>query len=101
MSRQLDVKAEERETARRLELVKALEFGIVGALESQGMVLKGLAFRYEPFNCLLTIKATIDDRALVAFIGSDTFVNCILKCQDSARSESLKWRVDQYAKSSP
>lgn len=99
MTRQLDVKLEERETARRLALVKALEFGIVGALESQGIQLRGLAFRYDPFNCLLTVKVVDGDVQQVAFIGSDTLVNCILKCQDAARNGTLKWRPDKYHES--
>lgn len=96
MSRQLDQKIEERETARRGALVKALDFGIVGALESQGIELLGFAFKYDDFNCLMTIKAVIGAKKSVAFIGSDTVINCILKCQSAARNDALKWRADQY-----
>lgn len=96
MTRQLEIKKEARETARRLELVKALEFGIVGALESQGITMVGFAIKYDDFNCLLILKADIDDIRSIAFIGSDSIVNCILKTYQVARNGGLRWRPDQY-----
>lgn len=96
MSRQLELKREQRTTAKHNALVKALEFGLVGALESQGIELLGLAIKYDPFNCLLTLKAIIDDDQVVAFVGSDTIVNCILKADSEARRNSLAWRPDKY-----
>lgn len=96
MTRQLEVKKEERETARRVELVKALEFGIVGALESQGITMVGFAIKYDDFNCLLTLKAYINDVRSIAFVGSDSMTNCILKTYQEARNARLRWRPDQY-----
>lgn len=99
MSRQLDLKKEERETAKRNALVKALEFGIAGALESQGIELRGLAIRYDDFNCLLTLKAVVQGETSVAFVGSDSMINCILKADSEARRHALRWRRDKYHKS--
>lgn len=96
MSRQLDQKTEERETARRKALVRALDFGIVGALESQGIELLGFAFKYDAFNCLMTIKAFTGGVQSVAFIGSDTLINTILKAESEARRGTLRWRPDKY-----
>ena len=96
MTRTVDVKAEERELHRRDELIKALEFGIVGALQSQGIDFLGFALRYEEFNCLLTVKADRNGERYVAFVGSDTIMNCFLKAQSAARHGSLRWRPDQY-----
>lgn len=96
MTRQLDVKAEERETARRLELVRALEYKLVGALQNQGIELLGLAIRYEEFNSLLTLKAIVDEVRSVAFVGSDTMMNVILKATSQASRGTLKWRADKY-----
>jgi len=96
MSRQLDIKVEERETARRDELIKALEFGIVGAFESQGLELLGIAIKFDAYNCLLTVKAHVAGKYQVAFVGSDTVVNCFLKLQSEARSNRLRWRPDKY-----
>lgn len=96
MSRQLELKKEVRESARRLELVKALEYGIVGALEAQGITMVGFAIKYDDFNCLLTLKADIDDIRSIAFVGSDSIVNCILKSYQEARNGGLRWRPDRY-----
>lgn len=96
MSRQTDIKAEERETARRSALVKALDFGIVGGLESQGIELLGFAIKYDAFNCLLTIKAVVGGTRSVAFVGSDSIINCFLKAASDARNNALNWRADKY-----
>lgn len=96
MSRQLELKREIRETARRDALVKALEYGIAGALESQGITLLGLAIRYGDFDCLLTLKGESENQRSVAFIGSDSIMNCILKTYQAARSGTLRWKPDQY-----
>lgn len=96
MSRQLDIKRELRETAKRDTLVKALEFGIVGALQSQGIELLGFAFKYDAFNCLMTIKADVGGVRSIAFTGSDTVINCILKAFSEASRNELHWRPDKY-----
>lgn len=99
MSRQLDQKQELYETARRDALVKALEFGLVGSLEMQGIELMGIAIKYDAFNCLMTIKADVDGVRSVAFVGSDTLMNVILKADSMSRNCVLKWKVDQYHRS--
>lgn len=96
MSRQLDTEVEQRETARREELVKALDFGIVGALQAQGIELLGFSFKYDAFNCLMTIKADIAGVRSVCFVGSDSIINCILKAQSEGRRATLRWREDRY-----
>lgn len=96
MSRQGDAKAEQREAAKRNALVKALEFGIVDALEAQGIDLLGYAFKYDAFNCLMTVKAVIAGKQQVAFVGSDSVINCILKTDSEARNGGLRWRLDKY-----
>lgn len=96
MSRQLDIKVEARETAKRDLLVKVLEFGLVGALEAQGIELLGFAFKYDAFNSLMTIKADIGGVRSVCFIGSDTLINCILKAHSEACRDTLTWRADKY-----
>ena len=96
MSRQLEVEIERRATAKRDALVRALEFGLVGALESQGIELIGWAIKYDAFNCLMTIKAEIAGVRQVCFVGSDSIINCILKAESEASRSDLKWRADKY-----
>lgn len=96
MSRQLDLKREVRETARRDAVIKALEFGIVGSLENQGCELLGFAIKYDEFSCLMTIKGVVDDKHQIAFVGSESIIGCILKADLDARNHRLRWRVDKY-----
>lgn len=96
MSRQLDIQVEARETARRDALVKAIEFGIAGELGSQGIELLGFAFKFDAFTCLMTIKVDLGGARQIAFVGSDTVMNCILKAYGEARNHRLCWRADKY-----
>lgn len=96
MTRQLEAKKEQRETARLNALAKALDYGLAGALEAQGIILIGFAIKYDAFNCLMTIRAEFGGVRNVAFVGSDNIINCILKAQSEARGDRLKWRVDKY-----
>lgn len=96
MSRQLDQKAEDRELKRREALIKALEFGLVDALENHNILLLGFSFKYDLFNCLMTIKAVVKNVTCVAFVGSDTVINCIVKADREAHQGRLHWRPDKY-----
>lgn len=96
MSRQLDQAREARETTRRIKLVKAVEYNLVDALYNQGADLRGLAIRYRETDCLLTLKVDIDGVRHVAFISSDTIMNCIIRADSAAASNSLKWSKDKY-----
>lgn len=98
MSRQLELEREQRETLRRDELVKCLEFGLVGALSVQGIDLLGLAIKYDPYNCLMTLRADRNGDKIVSFVGSDTIINCLLKGQSEALRQGLRWTADKYAK---
>lgn len=99
MSRQLDLKKELRESKRRDALVRALDFGIVGALQAQGIELLGLSLKYDAFNCLLTIRADCSGCRSVSFVGSDSIINCFLKAESDALRGALKWKEDSFHKS--
>lgn len=96
MSRQSDKKKEERETRRRDALVRALDHGIVDALDLQGIHLLGLSIRHDAYSCLLTIRADIGGVRSVAFVGADSIINCYLKAHTDANSDSLTWTTDKY-----
>ena len=98
MSRQLDLEQEVRAAKRRDALVRALDYGIVGALESQGIELLGLSIRHRAFNCLLTIRADVGGDRQVAFVGSDSIINCFLKAESDASQGSLHWTIDKFYK---
>lgn len=96
MSRQLDLQRELRETKKRDALIRALEFGLAGSLENQGIELLGFTIKYSPFNCLLTLRVDNGGSREVAFVGSDTIINCILKADSEANRVALKFRKDKY-----
>lgn len=99
MTRQLDQVREERETKRRIALVKALEYELPGVLEIQGITLLGFAVKYDAFECLMTVKGVIAGERHVCFVGGASVVDCILKAVQAAQYDRLRWRVDKYAPS--
>lgn len=99
MSRQLEHAAEVKEANRNQAVVRALDYGFVGALEAQGIELLGFAFRYNAYDSLMTIKAVVGGQQQVCFVGSESLAGCILKAQSDARGDRLKWRPDKYASS--
>ena len=96
MSRQLDVKREALTQRRHDQLVKALEFGLAGALESQGMVLVGFAIKYEQYQSLMTLKVDVNGKRHVSFVTADSIMNCILSAESRALARTLSWREDKY-----
>lgn len=98
MSRQLDEKAEERERARRLALVKALEFELVDTIHSLGGELRGFAIKYDDVSCLLTLKADFNETRRVSFIYSDTMMNCVISATRAGANNRLTWQLDKYHK---
>lgn len=98
MSRQLDKAAEEREESRRVALIKAIEFGLSDAIVNQGAELRGIAIRYGEFDCLMTVKADFNGVRHVAFVGSDSMMNCFIKADAAAAGNRLSWSKDKYQK---
>lgn len=96
MTRQLDVQREERETKRRDTLVRALEFGIVGALANQGWTTRGFGIKLNELDCLLTIRVERDGAWYRSFVGSDTIMNCFIKAERQALGNTLSWGKDKY-----
>ena len=96
MSRQLELKREVKEEARRDALNQALEFGLAGALENQGMKLLGFAIKYEEYDCLMTLKGSANEKRFVCFISADSMITCILTAVARALRTELRWKPDQY-----
>ena len=96
MTRQLEQAQEDKGAKKNQALANALDYGIPGALDAQGIMLLGIAIKYDAYNCLLTIKADIGNTRSVCFVGSDSIANCFLKCLSDARNDALHWRPDKY-----
>lgn len=96
MTRQLDIEAETRESKRQSTLIRALEYGIVGALRAQGFDFLGYALNYDEYSCGLVAKASVNGKRVVAFIYSDTMINCIIRLDRDASRGALRWGADKY-----
>lgn len=96
MSRQLEQKQEDRNSARREALQKALDYQLAETLDLAGITLVGFAVKYDAWECLLTLKGDIAGVRSVSFVGSDTVMNAILKALSAAKYDRLRWKDDVY-----
>jgi len=96
MSRQLEQLAEERTAKRHKEIVRAVEFELVGALAAAGAEVQGFSVKMGDFECLMTVRATIGGVAMVAFIGAEDLGGAMIKLIRAARRDKLVWREDKY-----
>ncbi len=97
MYTQEDLVTEDRTTNRRMELERALVFGLAEEVRYVGGTFVGLAITYEKDECRLVYKADFEGRRMVAFVYSDNMVNVILKAVRLGRKNHLQWKDDRYA----
>lgn len=97
MTRQADIKQEEQDTKKRDALYRTLEYSLPGALQHQGIELRGFSIIYDAFSCCMVLKGTRHNKWIVAFIYSDTMTNCLLRADSDASRGTLKWGTDKYA----
>lgn len=100
MTRQLEQVQEERIARKHGLLIRAIEFGLQGAIGTTGGELTGFSVKLNEWECLMTLRATRDGVPHVAFVVSDCMVDCILKAVRDAGRDKLRWREDKYIKTS-
>lgn len=98
MTRQLEVKQEERETKRRTALTRALDFGLVGALGVQGWAVRGFGLKYGELECILSIRVERDGKWFVSFVSADSLADCFIRADRLASGNLLRWKPDRYQK---
>jgi hypothetical protein len=96
MSRQLEQAAEDRTSRRRKEILIAVEFGLVEAIERSGAVMTGFAFKNRGSDCILVLKGHLAGKHQVAFVGSDDLGGCLIKAVRLGNGDQLRWRDDKY-----
>lgn len=96
MTRQLDQIQEERQARKYRALVKALEYDLEGSVGHAGGVLSGFSVRFGGYETLVTLRAVVAGRHQIAFVGSSSLVEALLKCVRLAKNDELKWRGDKY-----
>lgn len=99
MSRQLDQIQEQRTARRHLEIVKAVEYALQGAVERSGGEYHGFAYKHHEGDGLLIIKALFPSGQQVAFCGASDLGSCLTKATRLGNQDNLPWRADKYARS--
>lgn len=96
MSRQLDQKREDRQSLRQERVGKALCGGLDGALHRSGHEFRGFTVRVGPIETLVVVKASVGKADLVAFVGSSSPADALIKAWNLAVQDKLRWREDRY-----
>lgn len=97
MSRQLDQELEVKQANRAQALMRALDYGLEGAVAHSGGVLLGFSVKYGHADVLMIIRATLAGRKQVAFVGSETFAGCVIKAVRDGQSDNLRWKPDKFS----
>ena len=95
MTRQSDLKNEDRQAKRDRALVRALDFELVRSLSRSDITLLGFSAKFDQYQCLITLRALVDDLLQVSFVSSETIPSAIRKCVTKANNDTLKWKRDQ------
>lgn len=98
MTRQLEQVWEEQRKKRGLKILTAVEFGLVEDVGRAGGEFTGLGLKYNPAECLITVRAFVAGRPQIAYVGAATIGDCLIKVCRDARADKLKWKADKYAK---
>lgn len=97
MTRQSDLKVEEKQAKLDQQLVRAVEFELQGSISHSGGILNGITIMIYPEDVLIVLKAEVAGRQQVSFVAAETMATGIRKSVRDAYSDRLRWRVDKYA----
>jgi hypothetical protein len=85
--------------ARRTEkLLDLLDGGFYKAIAEGGGILYGMSVKWKDEECLITIRAVVEECPMVCFVGAVSFPECLLKASKLGEQGKLHWRDDRYAK---
>jgi len=96
MSRQLEQIQEQRTAKRHLELVKTIEYGLLGAVSHSGGILSGFTIKINDGECLLVLKADFGHLHRVAFVSGEDVGTVLIRGMNLARRDALNWKADAY-----
>lgn len=98
MTRHLDAEVEERQSRQDAALLKAVHFGLQGAVAHNGYELLGFSVRIDEYECLVTLRAMLEGERVVAFVGAETLAAAFVKVVRDGKRDKLTWRADKWAR---
>jgi hypothetical protein len=96
VSRQLQQKQEEALARRNKQILLSIEGGLSDALARAGAVLLGFSVKHGDLDCLITLRVELAGRRQIAYVGSSTLGDCLVKAMREARSDKLRWKDDRF-----
>lgn len=93
---QLELLESKRRTARRSEIVKAMEYGLEGAVESLGGKLHGFSVRNTQGDLLMTLRVEFDTGFMVGFVGAGDLGSLVVKAVRELRQNKVRFKPDTY-----
>jgi hypothetical protein len=74
----------------------ALYGGLDDAVSHAGGDLTGFSVRISDLDCLMTVRAQFPGGHMIAFVGAEDLAAVLVKAAREARSDALRWRVDNF-----
>jgi hypothetical protein len=87
----------QRQQKRALFLYRVLSGDLEATLHKFGAVLLGFSVKCGDEDYLLTMRADFEGEKMVAWVGATSLANMFRKAYREARSNTLRWKVDEWA----
>jgi hypothetical protein len=99
MKRDQNLTYEEAAAKLRNQAGRSLEGGLEAAVSRAGGELHGFSIKIGEQDYLMSLRATFPAGRMIAFVGADSMAQCFTKAAYAAGSDTMRWRVDKYARS--
>ncbi len=93
-----DILHELRQQKRALSTYRILTGGLEAALYKNGAELVGLSVKCGVEDYLLTLRGDFEGKKMVCWVGASSLANLFTKAAREAGSNTLRWKVDRWAK---
>jgi hypothetical protein len=98
MTRQLEQSQEDTLRRRYQRLGRAVDGELDDALQADGYELLGFSCKLSGGDCLVTLRLENGVGRFIAFVGSSSLAEALIKATREAKSGGLDYRADRYAK---
>ncbi len=98
MASQVEEKLAQHKLIVDREVIAALEFELEGAVAHSGGVLTGFSVKIGNADVLMTLRAIVSGRPMIAWVGCPDLPSMFRKAVTEAYHDGLVWKPDAYAK---